>query len=89
MSSSDQTLVPPNLPLADLSGRELQGLLEDVVRAYAGRQQAGERFPAFANHPTEASVTGTDVVITAAAMLEAANVEIFELGLWRAWGTVR
>jgi hypothetical protein len=35
------------------------------------------------------SVTGTDAVIAAAAILDAANVEIFELGLWRAWGTLR
>lgn len=88
MSSSEQTLVSPSLPLADLSDRELQQLLEGVVRAYAGRQQAGESFPAFANDEPEVSVTGTDAVITAAAILEAAKVEIFELGLWRAWGTV-
>jgi hypothetical protein len=88
MSSSDQTLASPSLPLADLTDRELQRLLEDVVRAYAGRQQDGERFPAFASDQTGVPVTGTDAVITAAAILEATNVEIFELGLWRAWGSV-
>ncbi len=88
MSSSDQTLVSSNLPLADLSDRELQGLLAAVISAYAGRQQEGRRFPALATDEQEVVVTGTDVVITAAAILEATNVEIFELGLWRAWGTI-
>jgi hypothetical protein len=89
MSSSDQSLVSPSLPLANLSDRELQELLADVVRAYAGRQQDGVPFPAFASDQTGVSVTGTDAVIAAAAILDAANVEIFELGLWRAWGTLR
>lgn len=88
MSLSNQTVASPGLPLADLSDRELQELLGAVVRAYAGRQQEGERFPAFSTEDPEMAVTGTDAVITAAAILEAANVEIFELGLWRAWGTV-
>lgn len=88
MSSSDQTMGSAGLPLADLSDRELQQTLADVVRAYSGRQQQGSRFPAFATGEAEPEVTSTEVVIAAAALLEAANVEIFELGLWQAWGTL-
>ena len=88
MSSSNQTLASPGLPLADLSDREVQELLAAAVRAYAARQQEGERFPAFSADDPGGAVTGTDAVITVAAILEATNVEIFELGLWRAWGTV-
>lgn len=31
-------------------------------------------------------VTQTDVVVTATALLRAADVEIFELALWQSWG---
>jgi len=58
-----------------------------VVKAYARRQQEGEPFAAFAVDAGE-PVTGTDAVIAAAAILEGANVEIFELGMWKALGTV-
>ncbi len=88
MSSSEQTVRSTDLPLADLSDRELQQTLAAAVRAYSGRQQQGSRFPAFATGESEPVVTSTDAVIAAAAILEATNVEIFELGLWRAWGTL-
>lgn len=32
-------------------------------------------------------VTQTDVAIVASALLRAADIEIFELALWLAWGT--
>ncbi len=73
--------------LDDLSDRQLQKLLAAAVKAYAKRQQSGGRFPAFPLDEGE-PVTGTDAVIAVIAMLEATGVEIFELGLWKAWGTV-
>jgi hypothetical protein len=88
MSSREQPVVSAELPLADLSDRELQRLLAAAVRAYAGRQQDGAQFPAFAPDEQEVLVTGTDAVIAASAILEATSVEIFELGMWKAWGTV-
>jgi hypothetical protein len=88
MSSSDHAVSSTDLPLAHLSDRELQRMLAAAVLAYSGRQQQGSRFPAFATGEEEPVVTGTDAVIAASAILEATNVEIFELGLWRAWGTV-
>jgi hypothetical protein len=87
MSLSDHDVSPADLPLAHLSDRELQRMLASAVRAYSGRQQQGSQFPAF-DADEEPVVTGTDAVVAAAAILEATNVEIFELGLWRAWGTV-
>jgi hypothetical protein len=88
MSSYEQTVSSTELPLADLSDRELQQMLAAAVRAYSGRQQQGSRFPAFAADGPEPVVTSTEAVIAAAAILDATNVEIFELGLWRAWGTL-
>jgi hypothetical protein len=85
MSSSEMSVAEAALPLAELSDRDLQQLLADAVRAYAGRHQEGARFPAF--DPAESRVTGTDAVIVASAILEATSVEIFELGMWKAWGT--
>jgi hypothetical protein len=88
MSLSDHTASSTELPLAHLSDRDLQRTLADAIRAYSARQQQGSRFPPFAPDEEGLSVTGTDAVVAAAAILEATNVEIFELGLWRAWGTV-
>jgi hypothetical protein len=86
MSSFETSVTESALPLAEMSDGELQKLLAGIVRAYAGRHQEGARFPAF--EPGESRVTGTDAVITASAILEATGVEIFELGLWKAWGAV-
>jgi hypothetical protein len=88
MSSPEPPVAGAALPLADLSDRELQRLLAAAVRAYAGRQQDGARFPAFAPDEQDIPVTGTDAVIAASAILEATSVEIFELGMWKAWGTI-
>jgi len=86
MSSFETPLTGVALPLAEMSDRELQKLLADAVLAYAGRQQEGEPFPVF--EPGDNRVTGTDAVIAASAILEATSVEIFELGMWKAWGTI-
>lgn len=95
MSSSDQTVSltelevsSVELPLANLTDKELQTMFADVVRAYSGRQQRGSRFPAFGTDAGKPVVTGTDAVVAAAAILEATNVEVFELGLWQTWGTL-
>jgi hypothetical protein len=85
MSSSEQTLDLAAGPLAEKSDRELQLLLAAAVKEYARRQQEGEPFAAFA--PSEGEpVTGTDAVVTTSAILESCGVEIFELGMWKAWG---
>jgi hypothetical protein len=88
MSSSEQPLLSDPAALADLNDRELQRLLAQAVKVYAQRQQEGEPFPVFAPDETEFMVTGTDAVIAASAMLDATSVEIFELGMWKTWGTV-
>lgn len=88
MSSSEQTLDLAAAPLAGKSDEELQLLLAAVVKEYARRQQEREEpLAAFAVGKGDV-VTGTDAVIAASAILEAASVEIFELGMWKAWGTI-
>ena len=88
MSSSDQMVGAALTRFSELSDRELQSVLAAAVHEYAARQEAGTRFPAFAPDEHEVLVTGTDAVITASAVLEATSVEIFELGMWKAWGTI-
>jgi hypothetical protein len=88
MSSSEQAVGLEPTALAELSDGELQRVLAAAVREYSARQQDGTRFPAFAPGETESVVTGTDAVIVTSAILEATSVEIFELGMWKAWGTI-
>lgn len=85
MSWSEQALEPAAGQLAGQSDRELQLLLAAAVKEYARRQQESEPFAAFAGDEGE-PITGTDAVIAAAAILEGAGVEPFELGMWKAWG---
>jgi len=63
--------------------RVAQELLAAAVHLHVALFESGERFPAFAE---EDGVTATEVVIAASHLLEAADVEIFELQLWDAWG---
>jgi hypothetical protein len=63
----------PDHPVTDA---EIQRRLADAIRAYAARvQELGELDP----FPPGSEVTPTDVAITAAAMLKAAEVYSFEL----------
>ena len=64
-----------------LEDADLQALMVEVVRCYAERVAALGPLPAFG----DARVTATEVMITATALLRAANVELFELGMWQAW----
>jgi hypothetical protein len=69
-----------------LDGELLAGLLGAATRAYAARRAAGDPLAPFAGAVGDGAPTATDVAITAAAMLDDAGIEIFELGLWRTWG---
>lgn len=79
MSSQADITVPAN---EDLSDSEIQNNLAKAIRLYAER--VAERDGALPAFPTDA-VTATDVMVTAAAMLKAVNLQIFELGMWQAW----
>lgn len=60
---------------------ELQRLLVAVVRLFAAKVEAEGSFPAAA----PGVLSATEVMVTAAALLKAANVNVFELGLWQSW----
>ena len=56
-------------------------LLSDAVRLYAAKVEDGARFS-----PLVQEVTATEVAVAASAMLKAAEMEVFELGMWQVWG---
>lgn len=60
----------------------LQALLAALVRAHAARHQAVGGFHAFGAEAGR-HVSATDVAITASAMLDAADMAVFELGMWQ------
>ena len=70
-----------------LTDLHVQDLLALGSRLYADRREAGERFDAFGPGQSEAGLTATDGAIVASALLDAVSVEVFELGIWKTWGT--
>jgi hypothetical protein len=63
-------------PLDAAAAAEILGW---AVKLYAASAGGAPEFP------PAASVTATDVAVTASAMLAAVEIEVFELGMWQAW----
>ena len=70
--------------VADVPDAAVQHLLLAAVRLFSAKRDLGERIPAF---PKDA-VTATDVAVTAVALTEAVNLELFELALWNGWSNI-
>ena len=66
--------------LQDVPDEALGQLLASVVRLYAAKVQEGTTPRPFARN---SGVTPTDVAIACTAMLQGANLEVFELGAWQ------
>jgi hypothetical protein len=64
-----------------ISDEQLQDLLSACVRFLAAKRAVGPIDAFGENH-----VTATEVAIAATGMLEAVNLELFELTLWNGWG---
>ena len=62
-----------------LSTEALQALLAAACRLYAARSEAGEEFAPVARN----TVSATDVMITTSGLLRAADIAVFELGMWQ------
>jgi hypothetical protein len=65
-----------------LSTDALQALMAAVCRTYAARVEGGEQLLPLA---ARGGATATDVMITASGLLKAANLAVFELGMWQSW----
>jgi hypothetical protein len=59
----------------------LQALIAAACRVYTARTEAGEQFAPVPKN----SITATDVMITASGLLRAADLAVFELGMWQNW----
>jgi hypothetical protein len=65
-----------------LSTDALQALMAAVCKTYAARVEAGEELLPL---PQRGGATATEVMITASGLLKAANLAVFELGMWQSW----
>ena len=53
-----------------------------ACRSYSAQVEASGNFPPLA---ARSRVTSTDVMVTASGLLKAANLAVFELGMWQSW----
>ena len=65
-----------------LTPQALQALMAAACKAYAAQIEAGNPMAALAQRTT---VTPTEVMVTASGLLRAANLAVFELGMWQSW----
>ncbi|HEY6257490.1 MAG TPA: hypothetical protein VIY51_17030 [Xanthobacteraceae bacterium] len=65
-----------------LTPQALQALLAAACKTYAAQVEAGNPMAALAQRTT---VTPTEVMVTASGLLRAANLAVFELGMWQSW----
>jgi len=60
----------------------LQALMAAVCKTYAAQVEAGEQVLPL---PQRGGATATEVMVTASGLLKAANLAVFELGMWQSW----
>jgi len=59
-----------------------QKLMAVLCKIYSQQIQAGVPEPAY---DVRSGVSPTDVMITASGLLKAADLQVFELGMWQSW----
>ena len=65
-----------------LTPQALHALMSACCKTYATRVEAGEELLPIAQRST---VSPTEVMVTASGLLRAANLAVFELGMWQSW----
>jgi hypothetical protein len=65
-----------------LSAQALQALMAALCRAYAVQIETGDEVLPLEQR---GSVSSTDIMIMASALLRSANLAVFELGMWQSW----
>jgi hypothetical protein len=75
----ERSIVDGKLDL--VSADALQKLIAAACRVYSARSEAGEQFTPVPKH----SISATDVMLTASGLLRAADLAVFELGMWQSW----
>jgi hypothetical protein len=64
-----------------VSTEALQKLIAAACRVYTARVEAGEPITPVSRN----SISATDVMVTASGLLKAADLAVFELGMWQSW----
>jgi hypothetical protein len=64
-----------------VSAEALQKLMAAACRVYTARVEAGEPIMPVPKN----SISATDVMVTASGLLKAADLAVFELGMWQSW----
>jgi len=65
-----------------LSPQALQNVMAAVCRVYRAQVDAGQKH---APLPPKTLVAPTDVMVTCGALLRAADLQVFELGMWQSF----
>ena len=60
----------------------LQELMAALCKSYTAQLEAGGEFLPLRGRT---SATSTDIMTTASGLLKAANLAVFELGMWQSW----
>jgi len=64
-----------------VSTEALQKLMAAACRVYTARLEAGDQIMPVPKN----SISATDVMVTASGLLKAADLAVFELGMWQSW----
>jgi hypothetical protein len=67
---------------AALSEEAMQTLMGALCRVYAAQVENGAKYTPIAEGQV---VSPTGVMVTASGLLRAANLAVFELGMWQSW----
>ena len=65
-----------------VSHEALQDLMAALCKTYSARVEAGDEILPLRGRTV---VTSTDIMTTASGLLKAANLAVFELGMWQSW----
>ena len=75
----ERSIVDGKLDL--ITTEALQKLIAAACRVYTARVEAGEQITPVPKN----SISATDVMVTASGLLRAADLAVFELGMWQSW----
>jgi hypothetical protein len=65
-----------------LSEAAVQALMAAACRSYSAQIEGGGAYLPLSDR---SRVTSTDVMVSASGLLKAANLAVFELGMWQSW----
>jgi hypothetical protein len=65
-----------------ISAEAMQTLMSALCRVYSAQVEGGAKFTPI---PEGQVVSPTGVMLTASGLLRAANLAVFELGMWQSW----